>query len=142
MAAEIFTEAWASSWGKKINENEAYRRAAAHWEGAIMLVMAPDPAFGVEQKRAVVADLWHGECRAAKAARAEDENEAPYVILAKPATWKEVLEGRIDPLFGLLRGKLKLARGSIFSLVPYAAAAKELVVSAARVETSFPQGWR
>lgn len=141
MASEIFTDKWARSWGKKINENEAYRKSAANWEGAMVLVMSPDTEFGIETERAVIADLWHGQCRKAHAAKEDDVADAPYVIRANPATWKEVLAGNIDPIFGLLRGKLKLAKGGVFALVPYAVAAKELVNSARNVETSYPKGW-
>jgi putative sterol carrier protein len=38
-------------------------------------------------------------------------------------------------------GKLKLAKGSLFALLPYAKAAKELVQSAIAVDTSYPHGW-
>ena len=141
MASEIFTDKWAKAWDKKINENAAYRKAAANWEGAIVLVMTADPDFGIGADRAVIADLWHGDCREAHLADVKDLEAAPFVIRATPATWKEVLGGNMDPIFGLLRGKLKLAKGSVFSLVPYAVAAKELVTSASRVETSFPAGW-
>ncbi|MGE5235172.1 MAG: SCP2 sterol-binding domain-containing protein [Acidobacteriota bacterium] len=141
MAAEIFSDKWAKAWGKKINDNEKYRRAAANWEGAMVLVMGADASFGIEAERAVIADLWHGQCRGAHAAKEEDFKEAPYVIKGTPATWKEVLAGNIDPIFGLLRGKLKLSKGSVFSLVPYAVAAKELVESARTVETTFPKEW-
>ena len=141
MAFEIFTDRWAKAWDRKINENDAYRKAAANWEGAIVLVMAADAEFGIAADRAVIADLWHGECRHARVADEKDLGSAPFVIRATPATWKDVLGGQTDPIFGLLRGKLKLAKGSVFALVPYAAAAKELVVSASRVDTSFPAGW-
>lgn len=141
MAAEIFTEKWAKVWEKKINTNAAYKKAAANWEGAIALVMTADSSRGIPKERAVVADLWHGDCRGASAAAEDDVAGAPYVIKASPAVWKDVLAGEVDPIFGLLRGKLKLAKGSLFSLVPYAVAAKELVNSAAAVDTSFPKGW-
>jgi putative sterol carrier protein len=39
-----------------------------------------------------------------------------------------------------MRGKLKLAKGSLASLLPYVAAAKEMVLAAACVETRYPQG--
>lgn len=142
MAAEIFTEKWAKEWGKKIKANAAYRKAAANWEGAIALVMTADNGYGIATERAVIADLWHGECRGSGAASAADLEGAPYVIKASPETWKNVLAGKVDPIFGLLRGKLKLAKGSVFSLVPYAVAAKELVNSASNVDTSFPKGWK
>jgi len=52
-----------------------------------------------------------------------------------------VLAGKTDPIVGLMGGKLKLAKGSLFALLPYAKAAKELVRSAISVDTSFPDGW-
>ena len=84
MAAEIFTEKWAKAWGKGINENAAYKKAAANWEGAIALVMAPDGSRGIPTERAVIADLWHGDCRGAKVAMPADLDKAPYVIRASP----------------------------------------------------------
>jgi putative sterol carrier protein len=68
-------------------------------------------------------------------------DEAPYLISATPATWKSVLGGKTDPIVGLMGGKLKLAKGSLFALLPYAKAAKELVRSARDVSTSYPDGW-
>jgi putative sterol carrier protein len=141
MGVELFSDTWAKAWCKKINGNESYRKAAANWEGAMVLEMTADAAFGVAAARAVVADLWHGACRKASAAGEEEMAQAPYVIRAAPVAWRDVLNGKVDPIFGLMRGKLKLAKGGLFSLLPYAVAAKELVVSARQVDTAFPSGW-
>ncbi|MFV2071983.1 MAG: Fis family transcriptional regulator [Thermoanaerobaculales bacterium] len=141
MAAEIFTEDWAQIWNDKINENENYKKAATKWEGAIGMLMTADADMGIPEERIVIADLWHGDCRGAKAATAADLEETPYLIKAVPIAWKSVLAGKTDPIVGLMGGKLKLAKGSMFALLPYAKAAKELVQSAINVETTFPEGW-
>jgi putative sterol carrier protein len=141
MAAEIFTDDWAALWNESINENAEYKKAAAKWEGAIGMIMTSDPEMGVPQDRIVIADLWHGDCRGAKTASADDLESTPYLITAEPSAWKSVLAGKTDPIVGLMGGKLKLSKGSLFALLPYAKAAKELVRSAIEVETSFPEGW-
>lgn len=152
MAPEVFTGAWAEAWCRAINASEAYRAAAGAWEGAIVLRVSADPSFGLPEARAVRMDLWHGECRGATAVApsgasadsssdAADEGEAPYLIEADPYSWKRVLEGELDPIAGLMRGKLKLRRGSVVELARYVGAARELVRAAVRVETSFPEGW-
>lgn len=141
MSAEIFTEEWAELWGEQINQNEAYRKAAAKWEGAIALIMGVDESMGIPAERFVVADLWHGDCRGATASDQQQFDDAPYAISATPALWKNVLAGKTDPIVGLTMGKLKLTRGGLFALLPYAKAAKELVVSAMQVDTSYPPGW-
>jgi putative sterol carrier protein len=142
MAAEIFTHEWASLWADSINANQSYKKAAATWEGAIGMIMTPDSAMGIPAERIVIADLWHGDCRGARAATAAELEETPYLISAEPAAWRSVLDGKTDPIVGLMGGKLKLAKGGLFALLPYAKAAKELVRSAIGVETSFPDGWR
>jgi putative sterol carrier protein len=141
MAAEIFTDEWARNWSDEINANASYKQAAAKWEGAIAMVMTSDGDMGIPQERIVVADLWHGDCRGAQAIGRDGLDEVPYLIKATPANWKSVLSGKTDPIVGLMGGKLKLAKGSLFALLPYAKAAKELVNSAMAVDTSFPQGW-
>lgn len=151
MAPEVFTGAWAEAWCAEINASEAYREAAAEWEGAIVLRVSADPSFGLPEARAVRMDLWHGECRGASAAPSDDGSDAadaadvgddaPYLIEADPYSWKRVLEGELDPIAGLMRGKLKLRRGSVVALARYVGAARELVRTAGRVETSFPEGW-
>jgi putative sterol carrier protein len=103
--------------------------------------MMPDADMGIPEERIVIADLWHGDCRSARAASAADLEDAPYVIRATPPTWKSVLSGKTDPIVGLMGGKLKLAKGSLFALLPFAKAAKELVQSAINVDTEFPEGW-
>jgi len=127
MATEIFTEPWAQHWNDSINDNEKYKKAATKWE--------------IPEERIVIADLWHGDCRGAQAGSAADLEAAPYVIRANPTTWKSVLSGKTDPIVGLMGGKLKLAKGSLFALLPFAKAAKELVQSAINVDTEFPEGW-
>jgi putative sterol carrier protein len=141
MAAEIFTHEWAVGWAEKINQNPSYRKAATTWEGELALIMSADADMGIPEPRAVVADLWHGECRSAVARTTDALDQVPFMIEAPPEVWKSVLAGRTDPIVGLMSGKLKLAKGGLFALLPYARAAKELVVSASQVETAYPDGW-
>lgn len=142
MAPELFSDAWAQAWGEQMSASPAYRQAAARWEGAVVLVMEADVALGVPVERAVCADLWHGDCRGSGEASAPERAQASVVIIAGARTWRDVLEGRTDPVFGLMSGALRLERGSVAALFPFTAAAKEMVAAARRVEASFPAGWR
>jgi putative sterol carrier protein len=141
MAAEIFTDEWAQLWAEQINQNAAYQKAAEKWEGAIALVMTADSAMGIPEERVVIADLWHGECRSANVGSDAELEDVPYLIRSTPAIWNKVLAGKTDPIVGIMGKKLELAKGSLFALLPYAKAAKELVNSAIAVDTSFPKGW-
>jgi putative sterol carrier protein len=138
MKLELFTEAWAQQAASVLQASEGYKTAAKTWEGAMVMTMQADASLGIPEARSVYFDLWHGECRAARAANAGDIASAPYVISADAFTWKQVLEGKLEPIAGLLRGKLKLVKGNMAVLARYVLAAKELVLGATQVETIFP----
>jgi putative sterol carrier protein len=132
----VFSDAWAAACAAALNEAAGFRRVAATWEGALLLVMAPDGPVGTE--RCVFLDLWRGECRVARAAAPAEAESARYVLVGSPASWRAVLAGQLAPLFALLSGKLRLAKGSLPELLPYVDMAKELVFAASSVETEFP----
>lgn len=132
----VFSDSWAQACAGAINGSAAYRQAARTWEGAIMLVMLPEQAGG---ELRIWLDLWHGECRAARAATAEDESASRYILTGSRGIWRQVLEGRLPPLMALMTGRLKVAKGSLGDLVPHVASAKELVVAASSVPAAWPE---
>ena len=138
MKLELFSEAWALQASEVLKASEGYKNAAKNWEGAMVMTMQADASLGIPEARSVYFDLWHGDCREARAASASDIAGAPYVISADAFTWKQVLEGKLEPIAGLLRGKLKLVKGNMAVLARYVLAAKELVLGATKVETIFP----
>jgi len=138
MARELFTLEWAQAWQDQIRANDAYQAAARGWRWPLVLVMKADPDLGLPEERSIYLDLYQGECRDARLATAADCDETPFLLSADPRTWRQVLERRLEPIPGLMRGSLKLVKGSLVSLLPHVLAAKELVESAARVETSYP----
>ena len=132
---DVFSAAWVQAWATELASSEAYQKAAAAWEGSIALQLT-DPAPGAPA--AVFLDLWHGECRQARPASGSDLETADYLLSGSTEVWRQVLAGQVEPIFGLMTGKLKLARGSLASLTPYMAASKELVAAATRVPSRWP----
>lgn len=139
MSYEMFTHEWAVACGDQIRANEDYRKAAHAWKWPLVLTMKADPRLGLLE-RSVYLDLFEGDCREARAAQPGDLERAQYIISADPQTWKRVLERDLEPIPGLMRGKLKLDKGGLVSLLPYVGAAKEMVAAAANVDTRYPAG--
>lgn len=139
MSFEMFTPEWAVAWGREINASHAYRLAALTWKWPVILTKKEDPAHGVPE-RSIYLDLLKGGCREARSAAPEDFEATPFVLTADPKTWKQVLDGELDPIPGIMRGRIRLIKGSLAALLPYVLAAKELVSAACRVETRFPEG--
>jgi len=137
VAFEAFTPSWAEAWAEELNTSLGYRAAAEKWEGAVALVLDhPDP----EAQRAVILDLWHGNCRSAAVADPDAARAAAaYVFQGGPDAWRDVLCNGGSPLMALMTGKIRLAKGSLTALLPYAQAAKELLELAGRVPTTFPK---
>jgi putative sterol carrier protein len=131
---EAFTDEWAQAWCRALNASPAYRTAAAVWEGAVGLLMTRPGG----ERRAVLLDLWHGECRGARVVAPAELETARYVLEAPADTWREMLALRASPLVALMSGKLRLTRGNIAELLPYVNAAKELVTTATDIAAVFP----
>lgn len=138
----IFTEEWAHVWGERINANPEYAAAARSWEWPLVFIVQADPSLEIPEERGVYLDLYRGECREARAATKEDVDSAPFAIRGDAHTWKRVLDGELEPIMAIMRGKLKLTRGSMATLARYVRAAKELVRSAQQIDTAFPPGLR
>lgn len=132
MSDALFSTTWSAALAAEL-ASPAYRQAAAAWEGSLALIAARADSTDL----AIFLDLWHGECRAARPGTPDDLATADFVLRAELETWKKVLRGELDPLLGIMSGKLKLQRGSLAKLTPHVAAARELVRAAARVPTDF-----
>jgi putative sterol carrier protein len=98
--------------------------------------MAAEDENGDERR--VFLDLWHGECRLARAAASSDEAEARYILTGSSSSWRLVLTGKLAPLVAIMTGRLRLTKGSLAELIPYVDAAKELVMTAASIEATYP----
>lgn len=131
------SEEWLSAYVEQINASKEYEEAAATWEGDLSYVFEREPDKGVPEDVWVWIDLWHGKCRGARFGVTSDEGEkAKFTIRAPYSRWKEVIRRELDPIKGMMQGKLKL-KGDLPTIVRYVKAANELVNIAASVPTEF-----
>ncbi len=131
------SEAWLKEYVEKINGSKEYEEAAASWEGDLSYVFEREPDKGVPEDVWVWVDLWHGKCRDARFGVPAGEGEkARFIIRAPYSRWKEVLRRELDPIKGMMQGKLKL-KGDLPTIVRYVKAANELVNIASTVQTEF-----
>jgi putative sterol carrier protein len=134
---EFPSEEWIKEYADRINQSPEYREASATWEGDIAYVFEAEPDKGVPQEVWAWLDLWHGECRGWKYGIPQEEGErSKFIIRAPYSRWKEVIRKELDPVKGMMQGKLKL-KGDLPTIVRYVKAANELVNLAASVPTEF-----
>ena len=135
--AQFPSEEWLKLYVERINASNEYREAAATWEGDIAYVFEAEPDKGLEKEVWAWLDLWHGECRGSKYdLPPEDGEKARFIIRAPYSRWKEVIRKELDPVKGMMQGKLKL-KGDLPTIVRYVKAANELVNIAGQVPTEF-----
>ena len=70
------------------------------------------------------------------AIEAGEADGAAYTLVAPFSRWKDVVQGELDPIKGMMQGKLRV-HGDLPTIVRYVKAANELVRLTGRVDTSF-----
>ncbi len=99
---------------RTLNESETFKRA----------VKKPGAFLFRAGEVAVFLRVEPGRCAAARLGG--DPEEADFVLEASPETWERLLRGELDVVAAFTRGELKLKKGSLFALMPYAQAAKAI----------------
>lgn len=134
---EFPTDPWFQDFIARINGSQEYRKAAETWEGDVSFVIEAEPDKRVPVDVWALLDLWHGECRGGGVIDEERGAAARYVIRAPYSRWKEVIRGTLEPVRGMMQGKLRL-QGDLATIVRNVQAASALVRIVGQVDTVFP----
>jgi putative sterol carrier protein len=140
MAFKFPSAEWVAAYKDAINGNPAYKTSGREWtHGVITLVVTANPALGIPEDGCIWLDLHQGVCREAKLVkRADADAGSAFVILGDYARWKQVLKKELEPIKGMMQGKLKLTKGQLPVIVRFVQAARDLVESSTMVATQFP----
>jgi len=130
------SDEWISLFRDLINGSKEYAEAGKTWEGDIAFVFEAEPDHGVPQDLVAWLDLRHGVCHGARMVEAQEGDRAEYAIRAPYSRWREVVLGDLDPVKGMMQGKLKV-RGDLPNIVRHVRAANELVHLTTLVPTEF-----
>lgn len=133
----FLSDEWVRRFKEAVQESPSYREAAKTWEGDITLAIQADPHAGIESDVFLYMDLWHGDCRDMRLVSKEEGEKAQFVITGTYDRWKQVARGELEPVKGMMQGKLKL-KGNLPYIVRYVQAAKELVTCTATIPARFP----
>ena len=133
---EFASQSWFEAFVVQINDSDYYREVAGDWEGDIAFRIMAEPDRGVPDDIYGYLDLWHGQCRSGKVITEDEAETAAYTIAAPFSRWKDVVAGDLDPIKGMMQGKLRV-RGDLPTIVRYVKAANELVRLTGLVDTEF-----
>jgi len=130
---------WTDAYADAVNANEAYRTAGKDWNhGKVAMVIKAEPSLGIEEDTGMVLDVSGGKCHGTKYVKGmEGVDDAPFVIVAPYAMWKETVQGKHDPIKAMMQGKLKLTKGHLPTMLKFVESSRQLVISATKVDTKF-----
>ena len=134
MALKFPSDEWAKEYASQLNASEAYERSAKDWEGDFVFTVEADDTL--PETAYLFVGLYHGKCTETALIASEDEREAQFIIRASATNWRKVIEGKLDPIPGMMTRKLKL-KGDMMKVMRYPKAAKEMVNCVSRVPTDF-----
>ena len=121
---KLFSTDWQKAWETALQSSAEYQKAAKTWEGALILTVGDEVRLFL--------DLHRGDCREIRDAVADDE--CRFELTAPRDIWLDLLKNGKDPLYLVMRGKLKLVQGSKAQLLPYSKAAKLMLAAAQDLE--------
>ena len=136
MAFEFPSDEWIKALMNKLNESESYERSAKDWEGDFMFISEPDETY--PERAYLFLGLYHGRSTDAAMVAGPDERKTEFSITAPAKIWRQVIESKLDPIQGMLTGKLKVD-GDLMKIMRYPKAAQEIVSCCALVPTDFPE---
>lgn len=149
---KVFSDEWADSYVKALNNNANYKAAASWWEGDFIFII--EPSGNLDHEIKMFIGLYKGDCTGAKTlapgeeydilppnspARPLKEGEkvgAEFVFSGPYDNWVKVLKKELDPIQGLMAGKFKLV-GNMAKVMRATKAAQELVNATTMIETEF-----
>lgn len=134
MAFRFPSDEWIKELSRMLNASESYERSAKDWEGDFLFVVQADTAC--PETTYLYLDLLHGKSPNAMQLGSPDEKPAAFVLAAPYSTWRRVIEGKLDPIQGMMTRQLKL-QGDMMKVMRYPKAAKEIVSCTAKVPTEF-----
>jgi putative sterol carrier protein len=134
MALKFPSDEWIMELSRQLNASESYEKSAKDWEGDFVFVVEPDDAY--DSTAYLFLGLYHGKSTGAAALASEGEREAEFTIRGPFSTWRQVIEGKLDPIQGMMTRRLKL-EGNMMKIMRYPKAAKEIVDCCTFVPTDF-----
>ena len=134
--AYLFPSAeWVEAFKEAVNASEAYKVSAAKWEGDFFFVISA--GSGMSEPAKFYIDLWHGECRDAYMVDGDGDVTPEFNIEGTIQVYRDIFEGRLDPIRALVSRKLKL-KGNLGKIMRSVKATLDLVNAAASVDTTYP----
>jgi len=137
VAYTFVSSEWVEAFVKEIQTRPDYKEGGKNWRyGPVMLIVNAKPEIGLDEDFRIYLDLHEGQCREGRVGKPEEAETVPFVIRGDYERWKSVVKNELEPVKGMMQGKLRL-KGDLPTIVRNIEASKALVRCATYVDTVF-----
>jgi len=137
LAVKAFTPEFAEAFAEQVNGSAVYRQAAKGWHWTVGLLIEAEPDRGIPQPLGMFLDLQDGEARKIEMVEPARAQSCDFVISAPYTQWKRVMRRELDPIKGMIQGKLRV-KGDLPTIVRYNKATQEMAECTTRFDIQFP----
>jgi putative sterol carrier protein len=137
MELEFMSDAWVAALCDRLNNSEAYKKAAKGWKSSMAFALLPEADKGTEAA-GMVLDLYEGACRKAVREAGPGPYEADYVIRGVADNWKKLISKEVFPVPAIMSQQLQLVKGNAMSLMTQMGPVQALIDEAAGLPTKYP----
>lgn len=124
----LFSKEWAQKWKEEINLSQKYAKQGKKWNAPILIQFEPTPEEFLEDEYiGFYIDLKYGKCEELRHATKEDKDKVDIILSASKENWVTLLSSRKDPTMLIMKGKIKLEKGSLVLLSIHRKAAATLL---------------
>lgn len=130
----IYSKEFLKEWKESINSSAEYALQGESWNEPVILKFHPLPRSLQEQNyNGYFLDLEDGTCKLLRFSSVEDEKDAGIIITGDESTWTTILAEKKDPLFLIMKGDLKIEKGSLMKITGQRKSANALLKAATSV---------
>jgi len=130
----IYSEEFLEQWKESINSSDEYASHGSSWNDPVVLKFNPVPdPLRKQNHHGYFLDLEDGMCNCLRFSTEEDEKEAGIIITGDKSTWTGLLAEKKDPLFLIMKGDLKIEKGSLMKITGQRKSAAALLKAAAGI---------
>jgi putative sterol carrier protein len=132
------SEEWVGAWLALANRSAEFEASGKEWEGAVTLVIGAEPSAGLPSSIYIRLEGRHGKWLGHELSTDGRLAEGSVFVLRAPyARWKQVIRQELNPIKGLVQGKLRI-HGHLPVIFKWTRSVLLLAELAGRLDTEFP----
>ena len=136
---DYFSKEWIDAWKTSINNSKKYKEAGKTWNAPLIIKVDPlTTALQDNDAIGIYMNLSYGECLEMRYATTNDVDLTDIILTADASTWIKMIEKSKDPTMAMMKGSIKVEKGSLVTLSTQRKAATALLQTAPTMHNGVP----